>query len=458
MHRTLACLLSPAIAFLLMAAPSLSAEEATGLRLATFACDVTPPLGGHPLIWVTPVAEVETPLLAKGVVLDHGARRYVLCSLDWCGLCNSSYELFRSKIAAAAETEVTQVAVHSIHQHTAPYTDGDAQRLLDTLDKDENLPLYVDFEFLDQVTDRLADSVRQSLGKLEPFDHLGTGQAKVDRVASSRRIPIEGGKVRSRMSSCKDPEVRALTEGIIDPMVKTITFARGDKPLVRMHYYATHPQSFYGDPRASSDVPGFARERLQEKEGVFQIYFTGCSGDVAMGKYNDASRAARDELTDRLYAGMEAAVAATRLAPVEGLQWRTLALALPARTDPGYTVEENRARMKNPEGSVIGRIRAATRVAYAERSERPIDLSVLAIGNVQILHLPGESMIEFQLFAQRSKPDAFVAVAAYGDVGPGYICTEKSFSEGGYEPTASRVAPHSEALLKEAIRKLLEAD
>jgi hypothetical protein len=248
-----------------------------------------------------------------------------------------------------------------------------------------------------------------------------------------------------------------MTEGTIDPMVKTITLARGEKPLVRMHYYATHPQSFYGDPRTCYDVPGFARERLQEKEGVFQIYFTGCAGDVAMGKYNDGTPRARGELTDRLYAGMEAAAASTRLVPVDAIQWRTLPVSLPARTDPGHTIEENRALMADPEADVVRRVRAATRVAYAQRAERPIDLSLLRIGGVEILHLPGECMIEFQLFAQKLRPDAFVAVAAYGDAGPGYICTERSFSEGGYEPTASRVAPNSEGLLKAAIRELLES-
>jgi hypothetical protein len=457
MHRAFARLLFLATIVALPFAPQAWAEKAEAtapFRLATFCCDVTPPLGGHPLIWVVPVAEVETPLLAKGVVLDDGQGRYVLCAIDWCGLCNSSHELFRSKIAQAAGTDATRVAIHTVHQHTAPYTDGDAQRLLDELD---DVPRYVDFEVLDEVTDRLADSVRKSLETLQPFDRVGVGQAKVDRVASTRRIPIEGGKVRSRMSSCTDPELRALTEGKIDPKVKTITFARGDKPLARLHYYATHPQSFYGDPRACYDVPGFARERLEKKEGVFQIYFTGCSGDVAMGKYNDRSRRARDELTDRLYAGMEASVASTRLVPFEGLQWRSLPLALPARNDPGYTVEDNRAKMADAKANVVRRIRAATRVAYAQRADRPIDLSLLVIGDVHVLHLPGESMVEFQLFAQQQKPDAFVAVAAYGDVGPGYICTEESFSEGGYEPTASRVAPHCEALLKAAICQLLEA-
>jgi hypothetical protein len=422
------------------------------LRVATFRCDVTPPPGGHPLIWLIPVAKVETPLLAKGIVLDDGRQRCVLCAVDWCGLGNSSHLLFRRKIATAAGTEISHVAVHCVHQHTAPYTDGDAQKLLDA---EKDPPRYVDFKFLEEVTDRLAAAVKESLGRLEPFDTIGTGQAKVERVASTRRIPVEGGKVLTRWSSCQDPKLRAMTEGKIDPILRTITLARGQKPLVRLHYYATHPQSFYGDPRASSDVPGFARERLEEKEHIFQIYFTGCGGDVTMGKYNDGSRRARDELTERLYTAMETSVASTRLAPAGELRWRTVPLRLPLRTDAGYTVEEKRARMADPKRDAAARVQAALGVAFAQRIERPMELNLLQLGDVRMVCLPGESMVEFQLFAQRLVPEGFVAVAAYGDLAPGYICTEESFREEGYEPTASEVGPKSEAALKGALRLLL---
>lgn len=104
------------------------------------------------------------------------------------------------------------------------------------------------------------------------------------------------------------------------------------------------------------------------------------------------------------------------------------------------------------------RLQAARRLALAEWMSQPLPLSLLRVGPVDVVHLPGESMIEFQLFAQKQKPDRFVAVAAYGDLATGYICTEQAFSEGGYEPSASRVASKSEAALKEAIRKLLEVE
>ena len=47
--------------------------------------------------------------------------------------------------------------------------------------------------------------------------------------------------------------------------------------------------------------------------------------------------------------------------------------------------------------------------------------------------MPGELFVEYQLFAQRLRPDLFVAMAAYGDYSPGYIGTRIAYTQGGYE-------------------------
>lgn len=443
-------LLLISLAIVSLGASRAMAAEDGPYRISTFSCDTSPPKDGHPLIWLVRVKTIETPLLAKGVVIENGKERYVLCALDWCGLCNSSYELFRSKLAAGAGVDVSHVAIQCVHPHTAPYTDGDAQKLLDQF---ENFPMFVDFNFLDEVTDKLAESVKESLARLEPFDSIGTSQAKVDRVASSRRIMVDG-KLHMRLSSTTDPAKIALPEGKIDPFLKTITFARGEKPLARLHYYATHPQTRYGDPRVCSDMPGFARKRLQDSEGVFQIYFNGCGADIALGKYNNRTWKARDDLTDRLHAGLAASAAATKYQPVKSFKWRAVDVKFDKRTDAGNRIEDNMAEMKNHKAAKSTRVRAATRVAFAHRCDRPIELTSLQINDIHILNLCGECMLEYQFYAQKQCPKGFVAVAAYGDLGPGYICTEKSFSEDGYEPSASRVSPKSEPVMKKAIREL----
>ena len=444
--------------FLVLCLPAIGpapADAADSLRVTTFFCDVTPPLG-QPMFSCDALRTVEQPLLAKGIILEVQRQRYVLCAVDWCELCNGAHDSFRNKIAAAAGTDPSHVAVQTVHQHTAPLVDSDAQKLLAEIDAAK---LHLDPKVLDEIERRLVAAVEQSLERLEPFDRIGTGQAKVDRVASSRRPRDEAGKLRARLSSSTDPVLVALPEGTIDPYVKTITFARGDEPLVRLHYYATHPQSRYGDGRATSDFPGIAREELQRKEGVFQVYFTGCAGDVAAGKYNDGSDKCRKELTERLLAGMEASVAATKLVPVGPIRSRTYPLVLPRRDDFGFNMADCLACMKDTGCSAVLRVyKGAVRAAFYERNGQPIELSSLEIGNVHIVHLPGEPMVDFQLFAQGLKPTSFVAVAAYGDCGTGYICTEQAYRDGGYEPTSANVKAESEALLKKAITALLGID
>src|SRR5205823_150017 len=101
----------------------------------------------------------------------------------------------------------------------------------------------------------------------------------------------------------------------------------------------------------------------------------------------------------------------------------------------------------------------ALRLSYLLRAQAkiPIELTSLRLNDdVDLLHLPGECFIEYQLFAQEQRKDGFVAVAAYGDGGPWYVPTAKAYGEGGYEPSAAFVDPESEGLLRDGIGRLLK--
>ena len=109
-----------------------AAESRTADRfhLATFSLDVTPPIGEPVGLGFVPFAQtVEHPLLAKGVILEDSGGRYVLTALDWMEVHNDSYDTLRERIAAAADTAVSRVALQCLHQHTAPAIDAHAQRL-----------------------------------------------------------------------------------------------------------------------------------------------------------------------------------------------------------------------------------------------------------------------------------------------------------------------------------------
>jgi hypothetical protein len=424
-------------------------------HLTTFTCDVTPPIG-HPLCggWIEPVRGVDDPLKALGVILLGMDKPVVLCAVDWCGLRNEAHWQWRDALARATSTAADHVALHCVHQHNAPFADLEAERLVEAR---PGAPHSLDLKFFDDVVKRSTKAAADSLAHSVAFNQIGIGKARVEQVASNRRILGDDRKVKFvRYSATKDPKVRGEPEGLIDPWLKTLSFWHDAKPQAALHYYATHPMSYYGDGRVSSDFCGLAREKRQDEDpSVFQMYFTGCAGNITAGKYNDGAKANRPVLRDRIYEAMKAAWKTTERYPITDFAWRIEPARLPPRQEKLFGEKESRKILEDSQATKAKRNNAAFQLAWLNRIDRPIEITCLDLGKAIVLHLPGEPFIEYQLDAQKFRPDAFVCVAGYGDGGPGYIPTARAYLEGGYEPTVALAGPESEEILKQAIHKVL---
>ena len=430
------------------------------LRIATFEADITPPLG-TPLCdgLVVPAKEIVDNLFARGIVIiPADARPMVLCALDWVGIGNSGHLAFRTVLARAAGTSVDRVAVHCLHQHDAPGCDFQADEILAPLGLGGKL---FDPAFARTAMARTAAALEKSLKDPRPVTHVGVGKARVVDVASNRRVMGPDGKVKYvRYSSTKDPLIRAEPEGLIDPFVQDLSFWDGDKELVSITYYATHPQSYYGKGGVSCDFPGLARKmRDIDQPGVFHIHFNGAGGNVTAGKYNDGAVANRPMLAERLAKGMKEAQRAVKKMPVHSsdVSWRVAPVALPL--SKLYNVKELEAKLADAKLPEKTRMATARALAWARQCESgaKIELSCLKIGSVYVVNMPGELFVEYQLAAQKMQPDATVMMAAYGDYAPGYIGTAISYTQGGYETgPVSRVGPGAEEVLMAGMRELLK--
>jgi hypothetical protein len=418
------------------------------LRVAPFRADATPDMG-EPLIWVTPTAKVLDPLYAKGIVLESKGRRYVMCAMDWCGVSGGTHRRLREALAKGARTKTEFVTLHTVHQHSAPYIDGDGYALMAKLLPKP--PLMMSERYLAKLADALTRSA--SAAQFHDIDQIGLGEARVERVASARRLKVDGKLVIRFSTDGKDPAKAAMPEEPIDPILRTLTFAAKGKPVARLHYYATHPQTFCCDGRVSGDMLNAAREEFEKQDGgALQINFDGAGGNVTVGKYNDGSEAARRGLAERLRTGMSNAAASTKWIPVSGdaVVWKTQGVRLPPRKDLAVHEEILRNPAKRTD---IELYRAAIAVAFARRKD-PVILTSLRIGDkVRILHMPGEPLLEFQNFARGLADN--VLVAGYGDLQTGYLCPDIAYEEGGYEPSASNAGPGTEGILKAAITRLL---
>lgn len=438
------------------------AEEPT-LDVATFRADVSPP-EGHPLCggWIKSVVGQDDPEEAIGLVLLGAGMPIVLCAVDWTGLLNEAHVAWRKTLAEAAGTTPDRVAVQCVHQHNAPFVCLEAQRLCAEHDDLKSAVVMVDF--FKSSLDRTAEALRKSLAGRRAVTHVGIGQAKVERVAGNRRFVGPDGKVVDwRGSSSKNPKHKELPEGLIDPWLKTIAFYDREKRLAACHYYATHPMSYYGDGRVCSDFVGLARRRLEKEDaGCTHLYFTGCAGNVAAGKYNDGTPEARRELTDRMHAALAGSLSSLKLSPIERAGWQTQEI-LPAPRDT-FTAERLAADVANKENSLANRIRGSMMLGWLKRCEAktPVVLSSLHLDSAggkrtTLLHLPAESFVEYQLKAQSLAPDRFVATAAYGDGGPWYIPTKDAYPQGGYEVGVAFCDPSVDDVLSKGIERLVTA-
>ncbi len=433
------------------------ADEKVPLRVGTFVVDASPPLGSQMAYQLCD--SVGMPLTARGIVLVGNGEPMVLCAVDWIGISNGGYERWREAIAKAVKTSPDRVSVNVLHQHDAPRCDFSAERLL----AEQGLGgAMFDVVFARQTIENVAAAAKAALDSASVATHLGLGQAKVEKVASSRRILGPDGKVKFvRFTTCKNPEMRAEPEGTIDPYVKSISFWNEDKPLVVITYYATHPQSYYLTGVAHADFPGIARFLRQSTlNGLTHVHFNGAGGNIGAGKYNDGSHENRQTLAVRLAEGMSKAHLATEKHPISAadVSWKTVPVVLPA--SPHMNEESLLAELKNSKVKTLRRASAAKELVWLRRcmANDTIDITCLTLGPARILNMPGELAVEYQLAAQKMRPDLFVAMAAYGEYAPGYICMEEHYSQGGYEdsPGASRVAPEVEGVLMSAMEELLQ--
>ena len=432
-----------------------------GLRLSTFDIDVTPPVGS-PLAYDVSINKWDLGLRAKGIVLQGAGLPIVMCSIDWLAIGNEGMDEFKRALAAAVGSIPNRIAVSVVHQHDAPRFDAGAEQILIEAGMDPaNInPTQFDGTFPREALRRLTIAVKSSLSDTKPVTHIGLGKAIVEKVASNRNIYGPDGKVRvTRMSSTKDPVLHAEPEGLIDPELSLVSFWNEDKPVAIFSYYASHPQSYYRTGIPNPDFVGVARFLRQlAVPDALHVHFNGAGGNIAAGKYNDGSHENRLILAERLATGMKKAWESTKREPITAarVSWTVEKVALP----PAKYLYKMQEELKKSDELLKKSSGNARKMAWLRRSQagKTLDVMCLSLNDARLLHMPGELFVEYQLAAKAERPDLFVTMAAYGDLGPGYIGTTLAYEKGGYEVSerASNVAPEVEGVLMKAIKDLLK--
>jgi hypothetical protein len=333
-----------------------------------------------------------------------------------------------------------------------------AQQLLKANRVPEDL---CDPEFDEQTIQRVASALRKSLKSPHLITHMGTGQGRVEKVASNRRYVTPDGRVSfERVSAEHDPVVRNLPIGLIDPWLKTISFWNGEEPVAAISCYSTHPMTYYGKGEVSCDFPGLARaQRQKEMPLVAQVYCSGCSGDTMAGKFNDGSPRNRPILAERLHQGMLAAWESTKRHPLNKIDFRCVPMKLKPRHTSGFSVDDFRRILADNRQTLVARFEAALGLSWRQRTDsgQHIDVPAIDFGPAQIVLMPAETFVQYQLWAQAMRPDSFVMTLGYGECAPGYIPTAQAVSEGYHDHYSWIAFPECEETMRQALKAALKA-
>lgn len=456
MHYRACCWLCCAIVFTGWLPSRAGADDRP--RVGLFHVDASPAIGS-PLAY-DPCVGVTDPLSLSGVVILSSGAPVVIAAVDWIGVANEGHRELRQRLAVAAGTTPDRVTVHALHQHDAPRVDFSAAALLDHYGIAQQT---FDVPWAREVYGRAAEAVARAVVEAIPFDRVGVGMAEVREVASNRRLlNADGQVIATRYTATRDPKVRDLPTGTIDPTLRALSLWSGERPIVVLTYYATHPQSYYRTGLANPDFPGYARDQRQRQTGVPHIHFNGAGGNIGAGKWNDGSPENRQVLADRVADGMRRAweATATRAVTASDIGWESVAVRLP----PAAHLREDDlvAKLRDRQTPALEALGAATKLAWLQRCQagETVEIGCLRIGDASVLHLPGELFVEYQLAAAALRPDRQVMLAAYGEYAPGYIGTRVAYGQGGYETSerASNVSPDVEAVLVGAMAKLLRSE
>jgi len=399
---------------------------ADGLRAGVAEIDITPTL---PVILAgyesrTNLSQgVHDPLSARAVAFEQNGQRLVLLSIDNLGFYNGTADPLRKAILEACRLKPSALFMCAIHTHSAPTL---------TLNAEKGHANNV--AYTKTLQGKLAAVVEQALGRLAPVQ-IGVGSGS-SPVGVNRRQVVQDTAGKSKIILGRNPS--AMT----DREVQVLKLARADRnELVAVLFvYATHSTSL--GPKnyiVSGDIHGLAAQFLEKYlgPGVVAPEFAGASGNIdPWVRVLPEFRTNNGWVPEPVLMGTMLGEEVARV--LDGIQ--TAAMNGPIKT-LFSTIE------------LPGKSRGETQASA--NLPAPLNISVGRVGDIAFVGLGGEVFNELGQTIKSASPFRYTLVFTHCNGAGGYVPTQPSYTEGGYEVQSSRFAPGAgEQLAEEAVRLL----
>ncbi|MDA1230976.1 MAG: neutral/alkaline non-lysosomal ceramidase N-terminal domain-containing protein [Planctomycetota bacterium] len=425
MNRMIVILLS--LVALHSTVPEIDADEVWQAGAAKIV--ITPP---SPM-WMSGYASRSKPaesvihdLFAKALVLqDPAGHKALVVTLDLVGIDRATSQSICEQLEGQHGLQRSDITISTSHTHSGPVV---GRNLISMYSLDEqNLRLVT--EYTQFLNDSILKVAAEAFSDLAPalLQH-GSGQAT---FAVNRR-------------NNREPDVPMLREsgqlvGPVDHDVPLLAVRAPDGRLRAVMFgYACHATVLSGMDWCG-DWPGFGQLEIERRHpDTIAMFMAGCGAD-----HNPLPRKTVELATDygnQIADSIDRAMAGPVL-PVKGTlqtSYREIDLAF----DQLPSKEQIEADLKS-ENVYIAR-RAAHLLEKISRDGRlsptyPYPVQVLRLGELQIVTLGGEVVVDYALRLKDELPGSSVWIAGYCNDVMAYIPSVRVLKEGGYEGESAMI-------------------
>jgi len=402
----------------------LSAHSAghAALRGGCAKVNITPPLGLKLIgSYGKPSDAVLDELYGRALVLSDGQTTIAVVSVD---LLYAPLEEITDPVRAIVKERLgiseQNVMVCATHTHSGPeiFTNAklDLESRIDAAD--------IDQAYRQTVVEKLAGAVLRAHRDMQEV-RLGAAVGELPEVGYNRRPKRADGKVqmaftlppqvtvshrtqkgpdgRTRVTFTFPEEEPPLTFGPIDPDVFVLRVEdTGGQIVSSLVSFGCHPVCVYPflSTAVSADYPARAMRVVEQAEGGICLFALGLAGNV-VPRQRDVGPCA--QIGKAL--GAEALRRLQFVATTDGitLAAKRRAVTLATKDDPPQEIET--------------------------------EIQVLRLGDIYLLGLPGEVLVEVGLEVKEKAGLEKLFVTTLANDSIGYVCHTEAYNEGAYEPT-----------------------
>ncbi|MBC8472757.1 MAG: hypothetical protein H8D56_25125 [Planctomycetes bacterium] len=427
----------------------LPGETAGGLRAGSAKVNITPPLG-ITLIgsYGKPSDSILDDLYAKALVLSDGSTTLAIVSLDLLyspleDITQPVREIITEKIGIPAQN----ILVCATHTHSGPEVFRRSKLLPE---KQTNVD-DIDQFYLGSLIRKIAGSVSIAYNNMQDVK-IGAAKGDLPEIIFNRRPKKPDGSVE--MAYTLPVEVTATKKIVTDGEGNVkVTFTMPDKELefgpvdpdvsvlrvedleggivASLVNFGCHPVSIYPhlSTAISADYPAYTTKVVEEAEGGVCLYALGLAGNVVP-----------------IQRGVEARKQIGKAIGGEAL--RKLQFV---STSGDVTLKALKKDVRFPTKKTSSPEKAED--ADTTKDYILTEIQVLRLGDIYILGLPGEVLVEVGMEIKRRAGVEKLFVISICNDSIGYVCHKRAYEEGGYEPTsATRLAKGAgEIMVSEAL-------